>query len=174
MRWPEEVARREQLADARLPRLLLVDPGEPPPDTDVLLEDWVRMPVDDDEVEARRRALGRRADEHGHDPAARPPRPPTAPVLDEHGVLQRGDRSVILAPIEALLTRALLQRLGAVVGRDALLRSAWPDGAPASNTLDVRLVRLRRRLAPLGLVILTVRKRGYLLQLAPWDGARQP
>jgi len=30
--------------------------------------------------------------------------------------------------------------------------------------LDVHIVRLRRRLAPLGLVIRTVRSRGYLLE----------
>ena len=37
-------------------------------------------------------------------------------------------------------------------------------GAPTRNALDVHVLRLRRRLAPLGLEIRTVRSRGYLLQ----------
>ncbi len=35
---------------------------------------------------------------------------------------------------------------------------------PGRNVLDVHIVRLRRRLAPLELVIRTVRSRGYLLE----------
>ena len=59
---------------------------------------------------------------------------------------------------------AMLDRLGAVVTRDALSRAGWPDGAPGRNALDVHVLRLRRRVAPLGLVIRTVRSRGYLLE----------
>ena len=69
-----------------------------------------------------------------------------------------------LSPVEQALTRALLERFGAVVTRDDLAARAWPDGAPTRNALDVHVRRLRRRLAPLGLEIRTVRSRGYLLQ----------
>jgi DNA-binding response OmpR family regulator len=37
---------------------------------------------------------------------------------------------------------------------------------PTRNALDVHVLRLRRRIAPLGLEIRTVRARGYLLQAA--------
>lgn len=61
---------------------------------------------------------------------------------------------------------ALVERFGTVVGRDQLARAGWPDGAPGRNALDVHVLRLRRRIEPLGLVIKTVRSRGYLLEAA--------
>ena len=57
-----------------------------------------------------------------------------------------------------------MPRFGAVVSRDALSQAGWPEGAPGRNALDVHVLRLRRRLAPLSLVIRTVRSRGYLLE----------
>ena len=59
---------------------------------------------------------------------------------------------------------ALIERYGAVVSRDQLSRTGWPKGAPGRNALDVHVLRLRRRIAPLGLAIKTVRSRGYLLE----------
>jgi DNA-binding winged helix-turn-helix (wHTH) protein len=85
-------------------------------------------------------------------------------VIDDDGVIRRGDRWVSLPPVEARLTTALLDRYGAVVSRDALARAGWPAGAPGRNALDVHMLRLRRRLSPLGLAIRTVRSRGYLLE----------
>ena len=60
---------------------------------------------------------------------------------------------------------------GMIVSRDALARAGWPDGIPGRNVLDVHIVRLRRRLAPLGLVIRTVRSRGYLLETGRLEAA---
>ena len=71
-----------------------------------------------------------------------------------------------LPPVEARLSSALVERFGAVVSRDALTRAGWPSGAPGRNALDVHMLRLRRRLQALGLVIRTVRSRGYLLEEA--------
>jgi hypothetical protein len=71
---------------------------------------------------------------------------------------------VPLPPVEARLMRAMLDRFGAVVSRDALARAGWPDGAPGRNALDVHVLRLRRRLTPLTLAIRTVRSRGYLVE----------
>lgn len=61
---------------------------------------------------------------------------------------------------------ALLERMGAVVSREQLSRAGWPGGAPGRNALDVHVLRVRRRIAPLGLAIRTVRSRGYLLELS--------
>jgi DNA-binding winged helix-turn-helix (wHTH) protein len=66
--------------------------------------------------------------------------------------------------VEARLTAALIERFGAVVSREQLARSGWPKGAPGRNALDVHVLRLRRRIGPLGLAIKTVRSRGYLLE----------
>jgi DNA-binding winged helix-turn-helix (wHTH) protein len=71
---------------------------------------------------------------------------------------------VPLAPVEARLVTALLGRYGAVVGRQALTRAGWLGATPSRNALDVKIFRLRRRIAPLNLTIRTVRARGYLLE----------
>jgi DNA-binding winged helix-turn-helix (wHTH) protein len=69
------------------------------------------------------------------------------------------------------LVGAMLDRYRAVVSREALSRAGWPDSLPGRNVLDVHIVRLRRRLADLGLVIRTVRSRGYLLEEAATEPA---
>lgn len=156
VRWPVEAERRGVLRDSGVPRLLLVEDGHPPPDPDDCLEDWIRVPAGEQEVRARVAALNMRAGAHGTD----------LPDLDEFGLLRYGDGWVSLPPVEGRLTRALVARYGAVVGREALAAAGWPDGAPGRNALDVHVLRLRRRLAAVGLSIKTVRSRGYLLEAA--------
>ncbi len=152
VRWPVEVLRRDRLAAEGLPRLLLVeDCAEPPTGVDPL-EDWVRVPASEIDVEVRMATLAARA------------RSAAAPQLDADGVLRFGSLWVSLPPVEARLTRALLERFGAVVSRENLSRAGWPDGAPGRNALDVHVLRLRRRLTPVRLAIRTVRSRGYLLE----------
>ena len=58
----------------------------------------------------------------------------------------------------------MVDRFGAVVTRETLADRAWPTGVPTRNALDVHVLRLRRRIASLGLEIRTVRSRGYLMQ----------
>lgn len=151
LRWPEESVRRTELELVARPRLLLVEPNEPPPDCTDPLEDWIRMPADDRDVRARLRALVERAGVE-------------RPQLDDDGLLWFRGRWVSLSPVERALVEALLERFGAVAGRDALRKRAWPEGLPSRNALDVHMVRLRRRIAELSLEIRTVRSRGYLLQ----------
>lgn len=155
VRWPDERARREHLARQGQPRLLLVEAGTPPPVEVDDLEDWIRLPADDVDVKARAEHLIVRSRRHL----------PVSPSL-EGGVLRVGETWVALSPLEARLTAILLERMGAVVSRDTLARTGWPMGAKARNTLDVHVVRLRRRLASVGLAIHTVRSRGYLLELS--------
>jgi hypothetical protein len=157
LRWPLDAPRREELAAAGVPRLLLIEADAAPPPPDDCLEDWLRVPASDDDVQAKIAALTRRAVSHAAT---------GAPELDEYGMLRFAGRWVSLPPVEARLTEALVQRMGAVVSRESLARAGWPDGAPGRNALDVHVLRIRRRLAPLGLAIRTVRSRGYLLELA--------
>jgi DNA-binding response OmpR family regulator len=154
VRWPAERERRERLLARNLPRLLLVEDGAVPPSSDDCLEDWLRVPVDDTELRVRTANLERRSILHER----------SEPMLDDDSVLHHRDSWVALPPVEARLMAAMLDRLGAVVTRDALSRAGWPEGAPGRNALDVHVLRLRRRVAPLGLVIRTVRSRGYLLE----------
>jgi DNA-binding response OmpR family regulator len=167
LRWPEEAARRTRISEAGAPRLLLVAVGEEPPTVADCLEDWIRVPASEDEVRARVDALAVRSQAHapdvtnGHAPAS------TGPELDDFGVLRVNGTWVALPPLEARLAEALLERLGAVTSRELLVRAGWPAGAPGRNALDVHVLRLRRRLTPVGLAIRTVRSRGYLMEPAP-------
>lgn len=154
MRWPTEAQRREHLAASGTPRLILVEPEAAPPEPTDCLEDWIRVPAGEEDVSARVRALTARALHHSA----------PGPSLDADGVLRFGSSWTPLPPVEARLTDALLERFGAVVSRDNLARAGWPDGSPGRNALDVHVLRLRRRISPLGLVIRTVRSRGYLLE----------
>lgn len=111
------------------------------------------MPVDERELRARVSALTSRAEHHG-----------ARPEMGDHGLLRFRGRWVDLPPVERTVATALVERFGAVVGRDALTRRAWPERRPTRNALDVHMSRLRRRIAPPGLGVRTVRARGYLLQ----------
>lgn len=156
VRWPRERARRDQLARAGRARLLVVDPDAVPPVASDPLEDWVREPCADLDVQARLQALRLRL-EHTLG---------LVPELDADGVLRFGERWAPLPPVEARLTRALVHHFGAVVSRDDLAAAGWPEGTPGRNALDVHVLRLRRRLAPVHLAIHTVRSRGYLMEPA--------
>jgi hypothetical protein len=154
VRWPRENEMRDRLAAQGVPRLLLVEDGAPPPLVGDLLEDWVRVPAADQDVRARLESLSLRS----HSVAL------AAPSIDDDGVVRHSGRWASLPPVEARITRLLLDRFGAVVSRDALGRAGWPEGLPGRNALDVHVLRLRRRLTSVHLVIRTVRSRGYLLE----------
>jgi DNA-binding response OmpR family regulator len=154
LRWPVDELRRQRLRQEGQPRLLLVEGGAAAPRCDDVLEDWIRVPVDEADVRARIDALARRAVDQA----------PSRPDLDRDGLLRFAGGWVPLPPVEARLMGALIERYETVVSRDQLARSGWPKGAPGRNALDVHVLRLRRRIAPLDLSIRTVRSRGYLLE----------
>jgi DNA-binding response OmpR family regulator len=153
VRWPADSVRLAELREQSIPRLLVVaDDAEPPVPVDCL-EDWVVPDATEREIDARRGALAVRAEQHS-----------VRPQLDGDGLLHHRDAWVSLSPVEQSLASAMLERFGAVVTREMLADRAWPSGVPTRNALDVHVLRLRRRIAPLGLEIRTVRSRGYLLQ----------
>jgi DNA-binding response OmpR family regulator len=156
LRWPEDANRRTALVEERRPRLLLLDAGARPPDPSDCFEDWVVLPVEEQELASRTRALTARVARHQA----------VEPAVDASGVLRYGDRLLVLPPVEARLATALATRFGVVVRRESLANAGWPDGPPGRNALDVHLVRLRRRLTGIGLTLRTVRSRGYLLEAA--------
>ena len=156
LRWPADSDRRTALVEERRPRLLLLDAGAPPPEPTDCFEDWVVLPVEEQELASRTKALTARVARHQA----------VEPAVDASGVLRYGDRLLVLPPVEARLAGALASRFGVVVRREALANAGWPDGPPGRNALDVHLVRLRRRLSGIGLTLRTVRSRGYLLEAA--------
>jgi two-component system OmpR family response regulator len=135
-----------------------VEDGVPPPNPADCLEDWIRVPAVDADIRLRLSALAMRAGAHVQ----------VTPLLDVNGVIRFSSRWASLPPVEARLSEPLVKRFGTVVSRDELYKLGWPEGAPGRNALDSHVLRLRRRLSPLGLAIRTVRSRGYLMEtLAP-------
>ncbi len=152
--WPAGADVREALSASGEPRLLVVAEGTRAPVLLDCLEDWVHAPAREDEMRARMEALALRARAHHT----------FVPALDDDGRLHFGTSWVQLPPVEARLATVMVERYDRLVGPTALMRSGWPDGASTRSTLDVRIHRLRRRLGPLGLVIRTVRRRGWVLE----------
>ena len=152
LRWPEQAERIEDLERLGIPRLLLVEPeAEPPPSTSCI-EDWLRLPVDDASLRARLVALAAHASRH-----------PMVPSLDRHGQLSHRGETVFLSSTDQRIAEVLVEHFGQVVDEQMLLDRARPDGRN-DQTLRVNVSRLRRRIAPLGLVITCVRGHGYLMQ----------
>lgn len=76
------------------------------------------------------------------------------------------DRSLPLMPREFDLLLQLARHAGAAVSRQALLHSVWQTAFdPGTNSVEVHICKLRRRLAPLGdaVRIETVKGCGYRL-----------
>jgi hypothetical protein len=136
------------------PILYLVEPGvEPPLCTE--LEDWARLPIQVDEVIARADRLIARSRSAGT----------MFTRVDDDDVLRVGDDIVVLSLLEARLMRTLIDNLGSLVGRQALVEAIWLQGPPDDpRALDNRVKAVRKRIEGTGLRIHTVRGRGLLLE----------
>lgn len=164
LRWPAEAVRRDA---QRWPACLWLLPvGELVPELGEL-EDWIRMPSDERDVAARARRLAAKA-------LGPPPLRPGDLQVDAGGRVAWWGRSVVVPPIEAALLAALADAAGSIVSRATLARAAWGADATPGRRLDSRLFALRGRVAPLGLVIHTVRGRGCLLAAASADHSGAP
>jgi DNA-binding winged helix-turn-helix (wHTH) protein len=90
--------------------------------------------------------------------------PGGVPHLDEFGVLRTERGWVSLSPVQENIVRSLLSHFGSAVARKELTAAAWPEGGRDPHTIDIHIHRLRPRLRSLGLVIHTLRGRGFLLE----------
>jgi hypothetical protein len=153
--WPMEDERRRQLAVLGQPRLLLVPSGVEPPELLDDLEDWIRSPADPIDLMARSKHLRIRASQLEA----------PAPVLDDDGLLWVGDAWVAITDAQLPVVRLLLEHADRVVRLDALV-AAYVSGGGSDHPASVRTLmsRLGGRLAPLGLELVTVRRRGMLLR----------
>jgi two-component system response regulator MprA len=123
-------------------------------------DDYLTKPFQLDEVRVRLDALLRRTPGPAAGVAERP-------VLDPaRHALVHGDAEVALTPTEFRLLGRLMAEPATVVRRHALVAAAWPMGAMVSdNTLDSYVRRLRTKLGPLDLALITtVRGVGYRWQ----------
>jgi two-component system response regulator MprA len=107
-------------------------------------DDYVTKPFDVAEVAARLHALLKRA-------VVQPRLELDGLEMDPSGhTVTSAGRSQTFTPTEFRLLAALAAQPGTVLGRQELVRAAWPHGAIVQdNTLDVYIARIRRKLAQL-------------------------
>ncbi|NGY59925.1 helix-turn-helix domain-containing protein [Lentzea sp. NEAU-D13] len=153
VRWPLDAAAREACQRSGTLCLLLLERNVPAPVLTDLREDWVRAPVPHQDLAVRIAMLRARAARYA------------VPELDVAGILRFRTRSVVLSPTERALAAELLRRYRSLTSRENLLVCLPTKAGDTSNALHLHIMRLRRRIAPLGLVIKTLWNQGY--QLGP-------
>ncbi len=125
-------------------------------------DDYLPKPFDLDELEARLRALHRRRAPAGaqSDPGIGDLR------LDrESGAVHWRGEILELAPREAALLQALLARPGHAVPKERLFELVFPGEQDVQyEAIEVVVYRLRKKLAPTGVKLVTLRGLGYLLK----------
>lgn len=154
VRWPAEREKRNELhRHARL-RLLVVEAGADAPICSDIREDWVRAPITRNDLVARMSALRAKTAEY------------STPRVDPCGIVYHRSRSVAVSPTETELLQLLAEHFGELVPRQKLKKQLSERAGEASrNALDLHIMRIRRRIAPIGLVMHTVRGRGYVLNV---------
>jgi two-component system, OmpR family, response regulator len=159
-----DVLRRLRTSDSRLPVLILTaldGVGDRVRGLDAGADDYLAKPFDLAELEARVRALTRRG-------------MAGSPTLLHHGALEYDQvgrmASLNGAPLELSarelsLLEVFLQRAGRLVSKDQLVSHLCEWGEEVSpNAIEVYVHRLRKKLEPGGVRIVTVRGIGYCLE----------
>jgi two-component system response regulator TctD len=124
-------------------------------------DDYLAKPFDPDELEARLRALARRAGLRDE------PQCGELRLDRGAGAFYWKSQALELTPREGALLAGLMERPGRAVTRARLIGLAFGTEAPAQpEALEVVVHRLRKKLAPTGVQITTLRGLGYLLQQA--------
>jgi len=162
-----EVCRRLRRAGNRVPILMLTARAavsDRVGGLDAGADDYLVKPFALDELLARLRAFERRASGTGQGTGTLT----FGDVVLDRGAMEcrRGDRQIQLTRTELQLLALFLANPKRVLGRDAILDAVWGyDFGPDSNSLDVYIGYLRRKLEAGGepRLIHTVRGVGYKL-----------
>ncbi|KAF1021658.1 MAG: Transcriptional regulatory protein tctD [Paracidovorax wautersii] len=123
-------------------------------------DDYLAKPFDLDELEARLRALCRRAGKGMDEPRCGSLR------LDRSsGACYLGNDPLELTPRESALITVLMERPGQAVTKDRLTATVFPSGQPTQpEAVEVVVHPLRKKLAQTDVQITTLRGLGYLIQ----------
>ncbi|GGM60698.1 hypothetical protein GCM10012275_34670 [Longimycelium tulufanense] len=156
VRWPAQAELRNQCLEIGVPCLLVVEGGAAPPLCLDPKEDWVRAPISKHDLDARLANLRARAEID------------SVPRLDVSGVLHFRGLSTPISATQTDLLHLFVARFGTVVARETLRAQLYAQEGRSStrNSLDLHIMRLRRRIEPLGLVIRTAWGHGYVLERA--------
>ena len=161
-----EVLKRLRARDSHLPVLILTASdgvSDRVRGLDAGADDYMAKPFDVAELEARVRALARRG-------------MAGSPTLLRHGplaydqvgrVARLNGEALELSAREMNLLEILLQRTGRLVSKEQLVTHLCEWGEEVSpNAIEVYIHRLRKKLEPGGVRIVTVRGLGYSLEKA--------
>jgi len=159
-----DVLRRLRASDSRLPVLILTaldGVSDRVRGLDAGADDYLAKPFDLAELEARVRALTRRG-------------MAGSPTLLQHGALKYDQvgrsaslngQPLELSAREVSLLEVFLQRAGRLVSKDQLVSHLCEWGEEVSpNAIEVYVHRLRKKLEPGGVRIVTVRGLGYSME----------
>ena len=155
LRWPAEEDQRQVLAGQRRPRLLVVQPGDEPPDVVDELEDWLRDPPEAADLVVRLAALRQRA-----------LRWSSRPRLDDDGLLWCDHRWVVIPDAQLSIVELLLDSANQVV-RTAGVATTYVRSGGSGHRASVKtmLNRLQGRFAEVGLSLHFLRGKGVLLEV---------
>lgn len=135
-------------------------------------DDYLAKPFDLDELEARVRALARRSGAGSAAATFNEREPAASSFCGMHCDAQNGavyfqGKPMDLAPRESALLRPLLAQAGRAVTRERLFELVFPGQTQVQpEAIEVVAYRLRKKLAPTGAQLVTLRGLGYLLKAA--------
>ncbi|GAB4563209.1 MAG: response regulator [Rhizobacter sp.] len=125
-------------------------------------DDYLLKPFDLDELEARLRAVVRR---RGEVPMASPSFHGLSVDAPSGGILHNG-RHLDLTQRETAFMRALLAKPGHAVTKERLFSLVFEQESESQiSAVEVVAYRLRKKLASVGVQVVTLRGLGYLLQV---------
>jgi two-component system, OmpR family, response regulator TctD len=135
-------------------------------------DDYLPKPFDLDELEARVRALARARQRSGQEEAVFQEKSASSThkisavsYEKESGAFYYQGQALELSPREAAMLLPLYERMGQAVPKERLLERVFADSADVqADAVEVLAYRLRKKLQPIGLKLVTLRGLGYLLK----------
>ncbi len=155
LRWPLQRDVAEELESCGQPFLLFVAADAEPPVLPYALADWVRSPIDAEELVARRTTV-----ENRYLRSLTGARP----HLDETGRLTFRSACVDVAPSQIAAVSLFVEHYGEIVENDRLRRAFGIAQNAEAEVFKSRLTRLRRRLRRVGLDVRRANQVGFALE----------